>query len=144
MWNYVETHNVKLIPISERQDAAHYLWDLLAERKPEQSISHREMPTWSAHENFVKHHPYRCWKLIETPHGIVGAIYLTMQNEIGIGIFSWAQGQGYGPSAIMLLMTEYGPRRFLANVSPSNEPSRKMFEALGFTHIQNTFSLEAK
>ena len=72
--------------------------------------------------------------------GVVGAIYLTMNNEIGIGIFSWAQGQGYGPAAIMLLMTEYGPRRFLANVAPGNEVSRAMFEKLGFKHVQDTFA----
>lgn len=131
---------MKLIPIEDRSDAAHILWDLLAERPATANISHREMPTWTAHEAFVKAHGYRTWRLIETPHGIVGAIYLTMQNEIGIGIFSWAQGQGYGPAAIMLLMTEYGPRRFLANVAPGNEKSRQMFEKLGFTHVQETLA----
>ena len=131
---------MRLIPIEDRSDAAHILWDLLADRPSNANISHREMPTWTAHEAFCKAHGYRTWRLIETPHGVVGAIYLTMNNEIGIGIFSWAQGQGYGPAAIMLLMTEYGPRRFLANVAPGNEVSRAMFEKLGFKHVQDTFA----
>lgn len=131
---------MKLIPIEDRSDAAHILWDLLAERPANANISHREMPTWAAHEAFTKAHGYRTWRLIETPHGIVGAIYLTMQNEIGIGIFSWAQGQGYGPSAIKMLMEEYGPRRYLCNVAPGNEASRAMFEKLGFKHVQDTLA----
>ena len=133
---------MKLIPIEDRSDAAHILWDLLAERPSAANISHREMPTWTAHEAFCKAHGYRTWRLIETPHGIVGAIYLTMQNEIGIGIFSWAQGKGYGPAAIKMLMEEYGPRVYLANISPRNPASRRMFEKMGFAHIQDTFALE--
>ena len=135
---------MKLIPIEDRSDAAHILWDLLAERPAAANISHREMPTWTAHENFVKHHPYRCWKLIETPHGIVGAVYLTMANEIGVGVFHWARGQMYGPKAIALLMDEYGPKKYLANIAPGNEASITMFEKLGFKHVQNTYTLEAK
>lgn len=134
---------MKLTPVEDRSDAAHILWDLLAERPANANISHREMPSWTAHTAFVSSHGYRTWRLIETPHGIVGAIYLTMQNEIGIGIFSWAQGQGYGPAAIKMLMEEYGPRKFVANVAPTNDASRKMFEAMGFKHVQNTFALEA-
>ncbi len=135
---------MNLIPIEDRSDAAHILWDLLAERPSSANISHREMPSWTAHLAFTKAHGYRTWRLIETPHGIAGAIYLTMQNEIGIGIFKAFQRKGYATAAIMMLMTEYGPRKFLANIAPGNDASRKMFEAMGFKHIQNTFELEAK
>ncbi len=133
---------MKLIPVEDRSDAAHILWDLLAERPPNANIPHREMPSWTAHTAFVSSHGYRTWRLIETPNGIVGAIYLTMQNEIGIGIFSWAQGQGYGPAAIEMLIDEYGPKKYLANIAPGNEASIAMFEKLGFEHIQNTYALE--
>lgn len=134
---------MRLIPIEDRSDAAHILWDLLADRPSNANISHREMPTWTAHEAFCKAHGYRTWRLIETPHGIVGAIYLTMQNEIGIGIFKAFQRQGLATQAIMMLMTEYGPRAYYANVAPTNPDSRKMFEKLGFAHIQDTLRLHA-
>ena len=135
---------MKLIPIEEQAFAARILWDLLAERPETTSISHREMPTWTAHLSFIEHHEYRAWRFILTDEGIVGAIYLTMQNEIGIGVFKAHQRKGYATQAIIMLMTEYGPRRYLCNIAPGNDASRKMFEAMGFRHIQNTFELEAK
>lgn len=136
---------MKLIPVAtERPEHWRILWDLLSERPGHANISHREMPSWSAHVIFVHDHPYRAWNLIEVSGEIIGAIYLTMQNEIGIGIFKAHQGKGYGPAAIKRLMEEYGPRRFLANIAPGNEASRKVFEGMGFKHIQNTFELEAK
>jgi RimJ/RimL family protein N-acetyltransferase len=133
---------LKLIPIEEQAFAARILWDLLAERPAEASISHKEMPTWTAHLSFIEHHEYRAWRFILTEEGIVGAIYLTMNNEIGIGIFKAHQRKGYGTAAIMMLMTEYGPKKYLANISPRNPASRRMFEKLGFKFIQETLALE--
>ena len=140
---------MKLIPIEDRSDAAHILWDLLAERPANANISHREMPTWDAHVAFVRNNPYAFWGLIETMHGIVGAIYLSKPggpsvpgNEIGIDIFSWAQGQGHGTEAVKLLMEMHGDRRYIANVSPRNEASQALFKSLGFRLCQFTFAKE--
>lgn len=131
---------MKLIPIHLRAETAlAILWDLLAERPDYANISHREMPNWTAHEHFVNHHPYRTWRLIEVENIPVGAIYLTTQNEIGIGILSAHQRKGYATAAIMMLMTEYGPKKFAANINPANTASIRMFERLGFRHVQNTY-----
>ena len=141
---------MKLIPIEDRSDAAHILWDLLAQRSPEQNISHKEMPSWDDHVSFVRNHPYAFWALIETASGIVGAIYLSKPggpsvpgNEIGIDIFSWAQGQGHGTEAVKLLMEMHGPLRFIANTAPGNEASQALFKSLGFRLVQFTYAKEA-
>ena len=124
------------------------LYNLLLERTPEQSISHKEMPKWDDHQRFVDTKPYAAWYLIEDFYDgidgeirIVGACYLTHQNEIGIGILNRYQGKGYGKKAVMMLM-EAHPGRHLANINPNNPRSIRMFEDLGFKHIQNTYRRE--
>ena len=137
---------MKLIPVSEHPDATQILWDLLAERPAYANISHKQMPTWHEHAEFVRcQNPYEAWYLIEeTPHIVVGAIYLTFANEIGVGIFQKYQQCGYGSDAVVLLMMQHGERNYLANIAPLNQTSMHMFEKLGFKPIQVTFALEAK
>jgi RimJ/RimL family protein N-acetyltransferase len=153
---------VKLIPISEHQDAARILYQLLEERPAYANISHKAMPTWDEHLTFIgqkpgswgsgRAHPYQVWHLVEEwcclenscEHIIVGSVYLSHANEIGVSIFRKYQGGGLGSRAVKLLMKEHGDRRYLANVAPANDPSRKMFEKLGFKTIQHTFALEAE
>ena len=138
---------MELIPISEHPDSAKILYDLLAERTPEQSISHREMPSVEEHLAFVALAPYDAWYLIEcTVNGqleIVGSIYLTRANEIGIFIFRQHQGVGFGLLAVPLLMEMHGKRRYVANISPQNDASLRMFDMLGFRTIQHTLALDA-
>jgi hypothetical protein len=58
---------------------------------------------------------------------VVGACYLSKQDEIGVAVFKEYQGKNYGPWAIEALMLKHGKRRYLANVSPRNERSWKSF-----------------
>ena len=117
------------------------LYDLLYERTLEQSISHKKMPTIEEHKEFVASHPYREWHLICIDALIVGAIYLTKNNEIGIGILEHSKGHGYGKQAVKMLIDMHQGERLLANINPANEASIKMFEGLGFKLIQQTYEL---
>jgi RimJ/RimL family protein N-acetyltransferase len=150
---------VKLIPVDPaNEEHLRVLYELLEERTPEQSISHRRMPTREEHCRFVGDKTpkrledgelffigsYQDWCLIQNAAGIVGAVYLTRANEIGIGILREFQGHGYGPNAVVMMMMKHGERNYYANINPANEPSRKMFERLGFKTIQHTLALEAK
>lgn len=107
------------------------LYQLLQEREPHQNISHQRMPTWLEHENFVGSVPYAAWYLIhdDVP---AGAIYLTKQHEIGVGVLKMRRGRGLAKAAIAELMRLHGPARYLANINPANEASIAMFRALGF------------
>lgn len=118
------------------------LYDLLAERKPEESISHKAMPSLENHFKFVASKPYKAWYYIIGEEGeIVGSIYLTEAREIGIGIFKKFRRRGYAIDAIKRLMEMY-PGRFLANINPANSASIKLFSRIGCTHIQNTYELK--
>jgi RimJ/RimL family protein N-acetyltransferase len=140
---------MKLISVDPDNEAhLRVLYDLLEERPAHANISHKKMPTWQNHCRFVAnarvHGGYVDWCMVQNAAGIVGAVYLTARNEIGIAILREFQGHRYGPDAVVLMMKKHGPRKYLANISPANEHSLSMFQSLGFETIQHTLALETK
>jgi RimJ/RimL family protein N-acetyltransferase len=100
------------------------------------------------HLKFVRSRPYRSWWLIRSReqgliNGIVfGACYVSKQNEIGIQIFKQHQGKGVAKTALELLLEMHRGERLLANISPRNDVSAKLFRSFGFRMVQYTYSLE--
>lgn len=142
---------MRLIPVDPaNEEHLRVLYDLLAERTPEQSISHREMPTWEEHRRHVasKMHDYAAgrhkdWCLIQNAAGIVGAVYLTNNKEIGISIFREFQRHGFGPAAVRMMMEKHALKMAIANVNPANHPSIAMFEKrFNAKLIQFTYEIE--
>lgn len=134
---------INLVSVYERPDRFQVLYDLLSERDETVNISHRRMPTWAEHVQFVESGPYRAWYLI-CYGDCCGACYLTRNDEIGVQIFKKYQGWGIGPAAVMALMEKHGPRRYLANINPHNERSASMFCRLGFNLVQHTYALQSR
>ncbi len=124
-------------------DAERYLYRLLEERTEDVNISHRSMPSWRSHVRFVRSKPYRAWYLIEAKGEIVGAVYLSKADEIGVFLFRKHQGHGLGPKAVAAIMKRHPRRRFLANINPRNKGSIAMFESMGFRHLQNTYEFNS-
>ncbi len=127
-------------------DSSKVLYELLKERPANANISHTAMPSWMAHIFFVSKMPYAAWYLImasETSPEVLGSIYLTKANEIGIFIFKRHQGMGHAGGAIKELMRLHPRERYLANIAPSNQPSLGLFKHLGFEKIQETYEFHA-
>ena len=118
-----------------------FLYNLLDERKPVTYISHKKMPTYEEHVNFVKSSPYSKWYIIEVDGERSGSIYLTKQNEIGIFLNEGLQEKGIGSNALNVLIGKNPDLRYLANINPENKKSIKFFKKLGFTLIQYTYEL---
>jgi len=104
------------------------------------------MPEWDDHCDFIKSDPYDSWYIIE---GLslgsridVGAIYLTRDNEIGVGVLRKYWGKGYGRSAIKEIMQTCQRDRYYANVSPLNMGSQKLFKKMGFEILQYTLKYD--
>lgn len=138
--------------IAEFRIATKFLYRLLQERDPVANISHRAMPTFEQHTQFVDSHPYKAWYVIYTvsdPDSVLdtseplGAVYLTRENEIGIFILKIHQSQHYGKMAIRLLMQKHPEKQYLANIAPGNARSISMFEKLGFDLVQLTLRKDA-
>lgn len=134
---------MKIILRRVTMDDASFLYDLLKERTPEQSISHRAMPPYDKHVDFIASNPYSVWYVIEAGHKIpVGAVYLTKSDEIGIFVLKAFQKNGFGEQAVRDLMKMHKRKRYLANVNPLNAASQKLFQKMGFNLIQFTFEHE--
>lgn len=113
---------------------------MLQERTPDVNISHRKMPSWEQHIDYVKRGDHKHWYLIETrPGGIVGQVYLSDRDEIGIQIFWQHQRRGYGTAALQAFFDIIGPGEYLANVNPRNKKSQNLWHSLGFELIQYTY-----
>ena len=128
---------IELKPINEQD--TDFLYGLLKEREGIVNISHKELPPFSEHEQFVKSSPYPYWDIILLNNERIGNIYLTDRDELGIFISRDFQNQGIGSIVLQKFMKKVGKKRYLANVNPTNYKSIQFFGKHGFTHIQNTY-----
>ena len=130
---------MKLVSVYAEPEAAKILYALLAERKPEQNISHKTMPSWEEHVRFVRSKPYNKWFLIEDNNKWLGAIYVTSRNEVGLHLFEEHTGNEAGSWALNKMKVMH-KEPLLANIAPKNERSKKFFEKHGFRFIQETWT----
>ena len=129
---------MQLKPVSE--DDAEFLYNSLKEREGRVNISHKSLPTWEEHIEFVKNYDYITWDIIIIDDEKIGNIYLTQLNEIGIFILKKFHDVGYGSEALKMFMEKNGKRRYLANINPTNYKSILFFGKHGFSHFQNTYT----
>lgn len=136
----LKTAKIRLVPV-DPDDPFHvlHLYNLLSERTPKQSISHKEMPTYAQHEAFVKSKPYAAWYLVMAKKFTLGAVYITHASELGLFLFNYFQGGGFGTRVIETILNKFPNANFYANIAPRNIASQKFFEKLGFKPIQYTY-----
>ena len=97
---------------------AEFLYEQLKEREGYVNISHKSIPTWDEHLDFIKSKPYFQWDIIFVDEECIGNIYLTNRDEIGIFIKKKFQSQGFGSDALKKFLQKTGKKRFLANFWP--------------------------
>ena len=117
-----------------------FLYRLLEERDAMVNISHKAMPSYAAHINFILSEPYKEWKIASRNGVDVGSYYLTHANEIGIFIRNEFQRKGLGTTIMNDILDK--PGRYLANISPRNKSSQLFFCNHGFKRVQFTYELE--
>jgi len=128
---------IELKPVNEQD--MDFLYELLKEREGIVNISHRQLPSFSEHEKFVKNSSYSFWEIIWLNNERIGNIYLTDRDELGIFIKKKFQSRGSGSIALQKFLKKTGKNRFLAHINPTNYKSIQFFGKNGFTHIQNTY-----
>ena len=134
------TNNQIILKLVSKSDYR-FLYNLLKERDSRTNISHKKMPTYNEHLEFIKSKPYTKWYIVKHGAQKIASIYLTSQNEIGIFIKKTHQNKNLG-GTIMSELIQKNPRgRYLANVSPKNKTSEKFFKFHGFKFIQKTYEL---
>ena len=137
--------NLELIKVDYLNDLhVNLLYDFLKKRKF--NISHKNIPTYEDHLEFVKNNPYRKWFLISHEFKIKGSIYILYDNGIGIDI---APSNYYLVDKILsLVFLENNPLRampsirtnnFHINISPDNHELNSFITKAGGILKQQTF-----
>ena len=119
-----------------------FLYDLLKNKDPNANISHKKMPSYDEHVEFVMSKPYTNWYIIEYDKKNVGTIYLSKQDEIGISINKDYEYDQIVKSALELLMKLNQRKRYLANTSSKDVRSQEFLLKNGFTSLEYVYEMK--
>ena len=126
--------DVKLKQVTKND--ALFLYELLKNKDPNANISHKKMPSYDEHVEFVMSKPYTNWYIIEYDKKNVGTIYLSKQDEIGISINNDYEYDQIVKPALELLMKLNQRKRYLANTSSKDVRSQEFLLKNGFTSLE--------
>ena len=131
--------NIKLKPVTKND--ALFLYELLKTKDPIANISHKKMPSYDEHVNFILSNPYAIWYIIEYEGEKIGFVYLSKHDEIGISLVDNSLYDKIGKSIIKLLIKNNPRKHYLAKVSPRNKKLQNFFVNNGFTGLEYTYEL---
>ena len=131
--------NIKLKPVTKND--ALFLYELLKTKDPIANISHKKMPSYDEHVNFILSNPYTIWYIIEYEGKKIGSVYLSKHDEIGIYLVDNSLYDKIGKSIIKLLIKNNPRKRYLAKVSPQNKKLQNFFVNNGFTSLEYTYEI---
>ena len=129
--------NIKLNQVTKNDML--FLYELIKNKNPNSNISHKKMPSYDEHVEFVMSKPYTNWYIIECDKKNVGSIYLSKQDEIGISINNDYEYDQIVKTALKLLMKLNPRKRYLAKVSPNDVRSQEFLLKNGFTGLENIY-----
>ena len=131
--------SVSLRLVEKTEQDYEILYKLLKEKR--NAISHRKMPTYEDHKNFVLNHPYRSWMIIYNENKVTGSIYIHHDNSIGLNLQTNLATSDI--EAILNEVTsEYAPLEekksvipnyFFLNVSPDEKDLIKSLNEIGYS-----------
>ena len=131
--------SIKLKPVTKNDVL--FLYDLLKIRDPLANISHKKMPSYDEHVNFILSNPYPIWYIIEYEGKKIGSVYLSKQDEIGISLVDNSLYDKIGKSIIKLLIKNNPRKRYFAKTSPQNKKLQNFFVNNGFTGLEYTYEI---
>ena len=122
------------------------LYYLLKKRKF--GVSHKLLPSYEEHEEFVIKNPYKYWFLILYNQSKIGSFYIMSNNSVGINLTTHSEEiliktidfikKNFSPEkAIPSLIPNY----FYINISNQNIPIKKIFNSLEIPLIQITYKI---
>ena len=122
------------------------LYSLLKQRV--HGISHKTLPSFHQHRNFVLSDPYEEWFLVRINQSYVGAVYIKDDNSVGINLVTYSLeivcaclnyiNENFFPKKAK---ASFVPSQFVVNVASSNTTFQKNMKMLGYDEIQTTFRL---
>ena len=132
--------------VTNTSDQIENLYQLLMDRNF--SISHKNLPSYSDHEKFVKSAPYRFWYLVGYSDKLVGSFYLKWDNSIGINLNETDKNLvnkiiSYVKASLQPMpeVPSFTPNYFYLNVSANNQNLIDIIEELGEERLRVSYKL---
>lgn len=108
-----------------------FLYDLLKHRPKDECISHKKMPTYTEHVDFLSSYPYKEHYIVLKDGVQLGRVYISNKDEIGVSLI---KKYNHFKKDIF----EHFKTRFV-NVSPGNKRDQLILKKLGYKIIQYTY-----
>ena len=110
-------------------------------------ISHKEMPEYSSHVEFVQNNPYRVWYMVNLNNIFVADLYVQNDNSIGLNNFENLEVNAIR-EVLEILFIKITPLqaipskrfgKFFFRISSSNFILQKKIESLGYFSSEITY-----
>jgi hypothetical protein len=140
--------NFSFLEVLPTEDQISTLFHLLQQRN--HVISHKNMPSFQEHSDFVKSHPYRAWYIVLKDHLPIGSFYISVENNIGINVVDSNTHQSVD-AIIRFVKNNYSPLppiksvrsvAFVINVPFSNDKLIAALDKSGAKKVQITFTID--
>ena len=140
------TKDIKLIKVQADMEHIKILYNLLKYRKSITNISHNKVPNLKKHKSFVLSKPYRKWFLIENKKIILGSVYISKINTIGIHFFK--VNKSILKEVLLFIFKEFKPLKkipsvrtshYVINISSKNQEYANIIKKIGGNKIQETY-----
>lgn len=113
------------------------------------NISHKSVPSFDEHTQFVQNHPYRKWIIIKDSEIVIGNVYIQYNNSIGLNVDSLVTCEQinkilkgiYGSYSPLPAVPSVRIGEFFLNVATDNKILQKKLSSLGFSEVERTFIL---
>jgi hypothetical protein len=123
------------------------LWLFKSLESKSHVVSHKDMPEYSGHVEFVQNNPYRVWYIVNLDNKSVADLYIQNDNSIGLNNFENLEINVIR-EVLEMLFTEISPLKpipskrfgkFFFRISSSNFILQKKIESLGYFLSEFTY-----
>ena len=141
----LKNNDIELDPVIPSDIQTELLYQQLRSRT--NSISHRVLPSYDYHKEFVAQHPYRAWFIIKSKDLVLGNVYVQYDNSIGLNCCNQIS-EIQIKSILDIISIKLKPldpipsvrsRNFFLNVATSNMELQNKLTNLGLIESQRSF-----
>ena len=113
------------------------------------NISHKSVPSFDEHTEFVQNHPYRKWIIVKDTEIAIANVYIQYNNSIGLNVDSLITCEQinkilkgiYASHSPLPAVPSVRFGEFFLNVATANKMLQKKLTRLGFSEVERTFVL---
>jgi hypothetical protein len=144
------TFDIELDPVIPSEIQIELLYQQLRSRTS--NISHRVLPSYENHKEFVAKHPYRAWFIIKSTDIVLGNVYVQYDNSIGLNCCNRIS-EIQIKSILDLISIKLKPldpipsvrsSNFFLNVATSNMELQNKLTNIGLIESQRSFVFQTK